>query len=112
MEPSKDAYTIGARSHPHTVRYPDGTEHHFNVPRQTHLAGLRAVLVMSSYRKGGITYRTESMAALNRDQSIEYQISFDTPQNDFLRDEQTFREILAGFYTSEIDNSGKECSND
>ena len=68
------------------------------------------MLVKSSYSVHGVTYVTEDVSALSRGKDIEYEIGMDTPQSDLLRNEQVFRQVLAGFYTVPIVKG--ECSND
>ncbi len=110
-EVGKDPYTLITR----TGR--DPYQQHHEIQRSSplehsHIGDLPAITVRTRYVENGTKYITEELAALSRDQGIAYTVTMDTTAEEFAKDQKVFRKLVAGFHTSPIDNSGRECSND
>lgn len=74
------------------------------------LAGLSAKRVHTRWTENGTAMRRDRILAYRRTGGILYQLTLQTPEKDFNRDEQVFERIVTGFRVSKLANG--ECSND
>jgi hypothetical protein len=74
------------------------------------LTGLSAKRVTTRWTENGTVMRRDRILAYRRAGGILYQLTLQSPEKDFSRDEQVFERVVAGFHVSKLSNG--ECSND